>query len=98
VVSLGAAVLVAGSVVALVVAGARGRLARSWWRVLVELVFAEGLCGAGWRVLAAGVIGANIGAGLVMVVGAPIVAALVSMAVDDWLSLRAQPRGRRPRG
>jgi hypothetical protein len=94
VVGLGAVVLAAGSVVTLVVAGARGRLARSWWPVLVELVLAGGLCGAGWRVLTAGVIGANIGAGLVMIVGGPIVAALVSMAVDDWLSLRAQPRGR----
>jgi len=98
VVGVGAVVLVAGSVVALVVAGWRGRLDQGWWSVLVELVLAGGLCGAGWRVLTAGVIGANIGAGLVMMVGAPIVAALVSMAVDDWLSLRVQRRGHRLRG
>jgi hypothetical protein len=37
-----------------------------------------------------GVIGANIGAGLMLWVGAPIVAALVGLAVFDWLSVRAQ--------
>jgi hypothetical protein len=98
VVGVGAVVLVAASAVALVVARWRGRLDRRWWSVLVELVLAGGLCGAGWRVLTAGVIGANIGAGFVMVVVAPIVAALVSLAVLEWLSLRAQRRPPRTRG
>jgi hypothetical protein len=98
VVGVGAVVLVAASAVALVVAGWRGRLDRRWWSVLVELVLAGGLCGAGWRVLTAGVIGANIGAGFVMVVVAPIVAALVSLAVLEWLSLRTQRRPPRTRG
>jgi hypothetical protein len=85
-----AAVLAAAAVVALVGAGRAGRFDRRWWPVLVELMLAGALCGAGWRVLTAGVIGANIGAGLMLWVGAPIVAALVGLAVFDWLSVRAQ--------
>jgi len=72
-----ATVLAAAAVVALVGAGRAGRFDRRWWPVLVELVLAGALCGVGWRVLTAGVIGANIGAGLVLWVGAPMVAALV---------------------
>jgi hypothetical protein len=85
-----AAVLAVAAVVALIHAGRAGRFDRRWWPVLVELTVAGTLCGAGWRVLTAGVIGANIGAGLVLWVGAPIVAALVGLAVFDWLSVRAQ--------
>jgi hypothetical protein len=85
-----ATVLAAAAVVALIHAGRAGRFDRRWWPVLVELVLAGALCGAGWRVLTAGVIGANIGAGLVLWVGAPMVAALVGLAVFDWLSVRAQ--------
>lgn len=85
-----AAVLAVAAVVALIHAGRAGRFDRRWWPVLVELMVAGTLCGAGWRVLTAGVIGANIGAGLVLWVGAPIVAALVGLAVFDWLSVRAQ--------
>jgi hypothetical protein len=85
-----AAVLAVAAVVALIHAGRAGRFDRRWWPVLVELMLAGTLCGAGWRVLTAGVIGANIGAGLVLWVGAPIVAALVGLAVFDWLSVRAQ--------
>jgi hypothetical protein len=85
-----AAVLAAAAVVALMHAGRAGRFDRRWWPVLVELMLAGALCGAGWRILTAGVIGANIGAGLVLWVGAPIVAALVGLAVFDWLSVRAQ--------
>jgi hypothetical protein len=58
-----AAVLAAAAVVALIHAGRAGRFDRRWWPVLVELMLAGALCGAGWRVLTAGVIGANIGAG-----------------------------------
>jgi hypothetical protein len=98
VVGVGAVVLAAASVVALVVAGRRGRVDRGWWPVLVELLLAGALGGAGWRVLTAGVIGANIGAGFVLGVGAPVVVFLVGSAVYDWLSLGARRRRRRPRG
>jgi len=98
VVGVGAVVLVAASVLALVLAGRCGRLDRRWWPVLVELLLAGGLCGAGWRALTAGVIGADIGAGFVVLVGAPMVVALVGLAVLEWLSLRAQRRRPRTRG
>jgi hypothetical protein len=38
------------------------------------------ITGAGWRVMTAGVIGANIGAGLVVLFGSPLVAALLVWA------------------
>ena len=87
-----AAVLAAAVIVVLIHAGRAGRFDRRWWPVLVELILAGALCGAGWRVLTAGVIGANIGAGLVLWIGGPMVAALVGLAVFDWLTLRAQRR------
>jgi hypothetical protein len=95
-IGVGAVVLVAASGLTLVVAGLRGRVDRRWWPVLVELLLVGALCGAGWRVLTAGVIGANIGAGFVLGLGAPIVVFLVGSAVFDWLSLRAQRRRPRP--
>ena len=97
VIGVGAVVLMAASGLALVVAGLRGRVDRRWWLVLGEMSVAGALIGAGSRVLTAGVIGANIGAGLVLGVGVPIVVFLVGSAVVDWLSLRARRR-RRPQG
>jgi len=52
-----------------------------WWTVLVPLMAAGFIAGAGWRVMTAGVIGANIGAGFVIMVGGPLVAALLVWAV-----------------
>ena len=52
-----------------------------WWSVLVPLMAAGFIAGAGWRVMTAGVIGANIGAGLVVLFGSPLVAALLVWAV-----------------
>jgi hypothetical protein len=52
-----------------------------WWTVLVPLMAAGFITGAGWRVMTAGVIGANIGAGFVVLLGGPLVAALLVWAV-----------------
>src|SRR5215472_1781022 len=52
-----------------------------WWTVLVPLMAAGFIIGAGWRVMTAGVIGANIGAGIVVIFGGPLVAALLVWAV-----------------
>src|SRR5215469_5218615 len=52
-----------------------------WWSVLVPLMAAGFITGAGWRVMTAGVIGANIGAGFVIMVGTPLVTALLVWAV-----------------
>lgn len=47
-----------------------------WWAVLILLVVAGCIVGLGRRALTAGVIGANIGAGLFVFVGSPNVVAL----------------------
>ena len=56
-----------------------------WWVVLVPLVLAGVLVGFGWRVLTAGGIGANIGAGLMILGGGPVLAVLLLVAaVAAW--------------
>lgn len=52
-----------------------------WWSVLGPLLFAGVLIGSGWRVFTAGVIGANIGAGLVIFFVGPVVMALLAWAM-----------------
>lgn len=52
-----------------------------WWTVLGPLMAAGFITGAGWRVMTAGVIGANIGAGFVVLAGTPLIAALLVWAV-----------------
>jgi len=46
-----------------------------WLAVVLPLLAAAVLLGWGWRVLTAGVIGANIGAGLAVAFGGPLVVA-----------------------
>jgi hypothetical protein len=94
------ALLVAGVGGALLVrASRRGELDRRWWEVLAPLMMAGVIVGAGWRVLAAGVIGAGIGAGMTILFGGPAVAALVLWALvrGAWLATR-RPAGHHPRG
>jgi hypothetical protein len=64
------------------------RLDRRWWEVLVPLVVAGLLAGAGWRVMTAGVVGGNIGAGIVFVLGGPLLIALLlwSLVRALWLA------------
>jgi hypothetical protein len=52
-----------------------------WWAVLGPLLAAGFIAGAGWRVMTAGVIGANIGAGLVILVGGPMILGLLVWAL-----------------
>lgn len=83
--------LAVGAVAVLTWAARRQALDRRWWTVLVLLVAAGGIVGLGWRVLTAGVIGANIGAGLFVLVGGPLVAALLlfALARSVFLLMRA---------
>ncbi|MDH6218232.1 hypothetical protein [Streptomyces pseudovenezuelae] len=85
-----ALVLVAAAGALLVRAADRGALDRRWWGVLAPLVVAGLIVGVGLRILTAGVIGANIGAGLTIVLGGPVVAALVLWALGRgwWLATR----------
>jgi hypothetical protein len=52
-----------------------------WWAVLVPLLAAGFIAGARWRVMTAGVIGANIGAGLVILIGGPTVLGVLIWAL-----------------
>lgn len=93
-VGAGATLLVLATATALAVGVARHEVdLRRWWSVLVPLLAAGALAGTGWRVVTAGVIGANIGGGLVLLFVAPIVLGLVVWAAGraSWLLL-SSPR------
>jgi len=81
--------LAAGGAAAAVLIGLtlRRRLDVRWWAVLVPLLAAGAIAGAGWRVLTAGVIGANIGAGLVVFGAGPIVLGLLIWALASSVYL-----------
>ncbi|MFD9567050.1 hypothetical protein [Streptomyces sp. NPDC059994] len=88
--ALGAAALLLAlcSAVFLLDASRRGRFDARWWQVVLPLLAAGLLLGVGWRILTAGVIGANIGAGLALFLAGPTVTALVAGAVVRGLLLR----------
>jgi hypothetical protein len=91
VVGIGSTLLAVVSAVVLL--GFRRRFDRRWWSVLIPVLAAGVLIGSGWRVLTAGVIGANIGAGMMLLFGVPLIAALLIWAVGRSLYLLF---GRRP--
>lgn len=94
--------LLAGVGAALLVRASRGgNLDRRWWEVLAPLMVAGVMVGVGWRVLTAGVVGANIGAGLAIIMGGPVVAGLLLWALvrGVWLAThRADGDGGRGQG
>ncbi|MFF3945305.1 hypothetical protein ACFYYN_10850 [Streptomyces sp. NPDC001902] len=98
-IGVAAAVLAAGAAVLLGRASRPGpdRFDGRWWEVIGPLLAAGLLAGAIWRTVTAGVIGANIGAGLAILLGGPVVAGLVlwSLGRGLWLA-RARRRGTRP--
>ncbi|MGP3971932.1 hypothetical protein [Streptomyces sp. 6N223] len=73
---------------ALLLAATRaGYLRPQWWHVLLPLVVAGAALAVGWRVITAGTIGANIGAGLVVLFGTPLVAVLLLWSATCGLGL-----------
>jgi hypothetical protein len=83
------ALLLAGVGAAVLVrASRRGSLDRRWWEVLAPLLAAGLMVGVGWRILTAGVVGANIGAGLAIMFGGPVVAGLLLWALGRgvWIA------------
>jgi hypothetical protein len=54
---------------------------RAGWQVVAAALLAGAIVGAGARIVTAGTIGANIGAGLVMFLGGPIALALLAYAI-----------------
>jgi hypothetical protein len=77
-------------------ATARRLLDVRWWAVLVPLTAAGFIAGAGWRVMTAGVIGANIGAGFVVLLGGPIVLGLLIWACGFSVHLLGARKVRTP--
>jgi hypothetical protein len=76
-VGIGSVLTFTGAALLLVWASRRRRFDPRWWSAIVPMVVAGAVVGAGWRVMTAGVVGANIGAGLVLLFGGPVVAALL---------------------
>jgi hypothetical protein len=97
----GAGSLVMGAVAVVVLgwAAVRRVVDIRWWAVLGPLAVAGFIAGAGWRVMTAGVIGANIGAAFVVLLGGPIVLVLVvwALAFAAYLLSRTG-HARTPRG
>lgn len=80
VLGLGSLAMVASATVVLAAGTALGRLDPRWWAVLTPLAVTGVIVGWGYRVVTAGVIGANIGAGLVVMFGGPFVSGLLLIA------------------
>jgi hypothetical protein len=79
----GVAVVVAAVSVAVLVMRTRQGVADRWsWAVVAVLVMAGALGAAGWRTMTAGVSGANIGGGLVLLFGPVLIAGLLVLAVS----------------
>ncbi|AXE86608.1 hypothetical protein C1703_16515 [Streptomyces sp. Go-475] len=84
----GLALVLAGLGATVLVRGARrGALDPRWWGVIGPLVVVGLMTGVGWRILTAGGVGANIGAGLLIIFGTPFVAGLSlwALAWGVWL-------------
>ncbi|HEV2069178.1 MAG TPA: hypothetical protein VGR26_05245 [Acidimicrobiales bacterium] len=87
--------VVIGALSAVLVVAATAALAWSWKRdppdagflsVLLPLVVVGVILGVAWRVMTAAVIGANIGATLLVLFGSPVILALLTLAgVSTWL-------------
>jgi len=87
-----AVMLVVAAVVVLILASLTGRLHVGWWGVLGALSLAGTVCGSGWRVMTAAVDGANIGGGMVIMFGGPLVLGLVAAALwGAWRLITPQP-------
>jgi hypothetical protein len=84
---IAAVILAVISLIVLVWATARHQLDARWWGVLTPLPVAGFIAGAGWRVMTAGVLGTNIGAGFVVMLGGPVVLLLLAWALGYSLYL-----------
>ncbi|MEU4465654.1 hypothetical protein AB0G20_18375 [Streptomyces sp. NPDC024017] len=88
-----ALVLAAAGAAVLVRSTLRGAMDRRWWGVLGPLVALGLMAGVGWRILTAGAIGANIGAGLLIIFGTPIAVGLLVWSLAWAVRLVVQNHG-----
>jgi hypothetical protein len=92
VVGLGS-VAVAGGTLALLLRASRYRwFDRRWWAALLPAMGVGALAGLGCRVATAAVIGANIGAGLMLMLAGPLVALLLLWIVSWSVHILRSPR------
>ncbi|WBB55489.1 hypothetical protein [Verrucosispora sp. WMMD573] len=89
-----ASVLLLVSLALLIRATVTHELDPRWWFALVPLIVAGALVGLGWRIVTAGAIGANIGAGLVVLGGGPVLLILLGVAAVQAARLRREHRRR----
>lgn len=83
-VGLGASVVAGASLVVLAMATRRRSIERRWWAVLVPLLVVGAFCGLAYRVMTAAVIGANIGAGMVVLFGPVLVVPALAWSARNW--------------
>lgn len=83
----GALAVTVAAAALLIAASASHSFDLRWWSVVGPLLMLGILLGLGWRVLTAGVIGANIGAGLFVFVAGPVILALVGWVIFRAISL-----------
>lgn len=88
-----AVTVVVAAAFALVLTDHDWRFLRRWSTVVAPLMAVGAICGGGWAVMTAPVIGANIGAGLVLLGAPPLVLALVVWALARWCWLVTRRSG-----
>ena len=86
-------VVVAAVFVVLIVGARRQTLDARWLRVFGLLAFAGFLVAAVGRTETAGVVGANIGGGIAMMFGVPVVGVAIVLAILDAFAIRGVRRG-----
>lgn len=84
---IGALVVTLAAAASLIGASASHSFDLSWWSVVGPLLLLGILLGLGWRVFTAGVIGANIGAGLFAYFFGPVILVLVTWVIFRTISL-----------
>ena len=87
-VGIAAVAIVAVALIVLVVHARRTHWDHRWLGPLITAALIGISCGYGWRVMTAGVIGANIGAGLVVLFGGPLVIVLLGWTTIRMIAIR----------
>jgi hypothetical protein len=71
----------------LIYASASASFDNRWWSVIGPMLLLGVLLGVGWRVFTAGVVGANIGAGIFAFVAGPVILAIVAWVIFRTVTL-----------
>lgn len=85
----GAAIVLLSAMAVLVVSTLRGRLSPRWWGFALPLVGLGLFIGWSFRVVTAGVYGANLGGGFVVLVSPIVTSAALVVSARNWRALTA---------